>query len=229
MFSTIRAAIIAATVALLAACGGGGTEPEPAPAAPAAPEQPAPRAFARVVAIGNSMIAHAPAPEIGWTGSWGMAAPTAGQDLAHLTAEGLGVPLHQTFNVVGVEHYPEQAAQFVGQISVPADALVVVKLGENVAGANLEAYRVAFAALLDQARGAALVCVSTYWPNSGIDAVMRPACEARGGRWVNVGDLFDSPDNTDRLTVEYRSAAVDNHPRAWGMRAMAERVIEAVR
>lgn len=228
MLSTIRAAIIAATVAVLAACGGG----DPEPVTPeAAPEQPAP-AFARVVAIGNSITTHAPIPGMGWNGNHGMAAPTQAEDFVHLTAAALGVPVHDARNVNWVENQPEAAMPLIPAIAdlIPADALVIVKLGENVAPGNLEPFRQAYAALLDQAaKGAALVCVSTYWYDSAKDAVMRPECEARGGRWVYVGDLFDSPENADRQAVEYASAAVDNHPRAWGMRAMAERVIEAVR
>lgn len=227
--SVARRALVAYALALLAACGGG----DPEPVTPeAAPEQPAPRAFARIVAIGNSITTHAPIPGLGWDGNHGMAAPTQAEDFVHLTAAALGVPVADARNVNWVENQPEAAMPLIPAIAdlIPADALVIVKLGENVAPGDLEPFRQAYAALLDQAaKGAALVCVSTYWYDSAKDAVMRPECEARGGRWAYVGDLFDSPDNADRLTVEYQSAAVDNHPRAWGMRAMAERVVAAIK
>jgi hypothetical protein len=43
----------------------------------------------RVLFLGNSITRHGPAPKIGWTGDWGMAASARDKDYAHLVAAGL--------------------------------------------------------------------------------------------------------------------------------------------
>ena len=43
----------------------------------------------KVLFLGNSMTRHGPAPKIGWTNDWGMAASAREKDYAHLVARGI--------------------------------------------------------------------------------------------------------------------------------------------
>lgn len=184
-----------------------------------------------VVAIGNSMVTHPPAESLGWTGNWGMAAPTPAADFVHLTAKRLGISKVMALNVSGLEAQPGNYSASAGQVAklIQADSLVVVKLGENVAAANHEAFGLAYSKLLDEAsKGAALVCISTYWKNPPLDDIMRSACSAHAGKWVYVGDVFGDPGNVDRRSVEYANGSVNDHPRAWGMKMMAQRVLDVL-
>ena len=38
----------------------------------------------KILFVGNSISRHAPKPEVGWTGDWGMAASEAEKDYLHL-------------------------------------------------------------------------------------------------------------------------------------------------
>jgi hypothetical protein len=75
------------------------------------------------------------------------------------------------------------------------------------------------------ASGHSLVCVSTWWQNPEIDALIQAACAAHGGRYAYIGDLRTDPANTDLQTVQYSNWQVNDHPRQWGHQHIAERVL----
>lgn len=45
-----------------------------------------------VTIFGNSIVAHDPAPDIGWTGDWGMAASCRDSDFVHILKKEIGTP-----------------------------------------------------------------------------------------------------------------------------------------
>lgn len=215
----------ACLVALLTACGGGG-DPEPEPAAPAAQSYPA------AVIIGNSLVKYAnQIPSDGWFGTWGMAASAENKDFAHLTAAAFGVTYPALRVGSQLEQHPAENMAMVNDLSagVTADSLVVVELADN-ARAPLAPFAAAYVALLEKVKHARrLVCVSTWWPDAEKDLMIRTECEKRGGRVAYIGDLQYSPTNLDRLGYQFPGASVNEHPHDWGMAQIAARVIAAAR
>jgi phospholipase/lecithinase/hemolysin len=57
---------------------------------------------------------------------------------------------------------------------------------------------------------------------------MGRAGDRSGGRYVYIGDLWLSPENTDNLVVQYAYWGVNDHPGQWGHEHIAERVIAAL-
>jgi len=219
--------------ATLAACGGGGTAaPE---AAPLAVDPP------KLIVLGNS-ITYAPAtPSLDWDHSSGMGASDAAHDFAHMVGAGLGATVTAT-NVSrqGIEGNGavdpinavtgSPAADVIAQNTEAIDArtAVVVQLGDNVQPDYLPTFGVVYGQLLDAIvrKGGRLVCVSTWWRDASKDSVMQSACTIRGGRWVDIGDVY--PMRKDDLG-RYSNASVEAHPHDWSMAVIAERVSAAMR
>jgi hypothetical protein len=181
----------------------------------------------KLVVVGNSITHHGPAPSIGWQGDWGMAAPSADKDYSHLVAATLHVSL--SVNNSGIESDPSGALSQVPAIASKIDPAtdVVLEFGDNVHIISAEAFGSAYDQLAAAvAKGHALVCVSTFWQNPAIDQVIKSACEAHGGHYAFIGDIFLNPANPDRQSTAYSNWQINVHPQEWGHAQIAARVLQ---
>jgi hypothetical protein len=225
LFSRFRAALAAALLGLVAACGGGGGGDSPH-------EDPAAAVRATNLAvIGNSITWHPPLASIGWAGDWGMAATTQAQDFVHVAGAALGLPV-QANNFADLELTPVAATPRIPDYSAPVSStsIAVVQLADNVPPGGLDAFRPAYAQLLDAVKHArTLLCVSTWWHSPEKDAVIETECRARGGRFVFIGDIKTLPENPDRVSTRYWHPGVNSHPQDWSMAEIGRRVAAAAR
>ena len=232
----MRTFITLALLCTLVACGGGGdSDPGAAPA----PADHVPAASLAI--IGNSITFVPRTPGL-WEHDGGMAASDADHDYAHLVARGMSIASPLITNFADLERNPADAINKIDtatpvkeQIAtvtagIDAKTAVVIQLGDNAAPADLAQFGAAYAALLDAASARlALVCVSTFWEHTGKDAVIKAACEAHGGSYVYIGDIFRDPANRDLLDgPQYANATVKAHPHDWSMARIAERVLSAL-
>lgn len=181
--------------------------------------------------IGNSLTLHPANKELDWPNHWGMAASAQARDYAHLTGAALKLPV-SVFSFSSLEQDPVANVGRIAEVAPRIDAttLVVVELGDNVQPARLAPFAGAYNALLTTAsRGLRLVCLSTWWRNPSTDAVIRQQCMLRGGRYVDIGDIYSDPASGDRQGARFANAAVNAHPHDWGMARIAERVAAALR
>ncbi len=197
----LRAAFTAALVAIatLSSCGGGGSSDTR-------------QQRTDVLVIGNSIALHAPADSLGWSGNWGMAASSAATDYPHKTASGLGLPV----TVTNAAQNEFDATAPLPAVTVGPGTVVVVQLGDIGVPPRMTAL------LASVNRGAVLACLSTYWRDVDKDALLRAACTAAGGRWVDIGNIF-----TGRIGV-FSNEAVDRHPGDAEMAEIARRIVAAV-
>lgn len=190
---------------LLAACGGGGGDDD-------APAQPLAAKHTDLLVIGNSITRHPPLASIAWAGDWGMAASSRDRDFAHLVGAGLGLPVTAT-NAAQLERDPSAP---LPDWQVGPGTVVVLELGDNGLPAR-------YADIVAAVRGgASLTCLSTYWEKPERDAVIKATCEAAGGRYVYIGDIY--PTRQDVMGPELHSFVV-SHPGDWSMARIAERVL----
>jgi hypothetical protein len=95
--------------------------------------------------------------------------------------------------------------------------IVVIELGDN-AGVT-PAFAAGYSALLDGTKGRlSLYCLSTWWQQPSQDLMIKAACEAHGGHYVFIGDIY--PTRQDARVV-YADAAVQAHPNDWSMAMIA--------
>lgn len=195
--------------------------------------------------IGNSLTYHQDSAELGWYESHGMAAKYESTDYAHVTLRELGI---SSGNAYIRNFYPFESDDSVTKRHVDSlepvlakhPKIVVVQLGDNVelnkkqkiqSVINLYNFWSAYGDLLGAIKksDAQIYCVSTWWKSNWKDRVIKQRCEDAGGTYVYIGDIYTDPSNTDRSTVDYPSAGVDSHPKDYGMKVIADRLVAAIK
>ena len=94
----------------------------------------------KVLFLGNSITLHGPAPEIGWTGNWGMAASAQEKDYVHLLLDRIakaagGKPQVMIKNVADFERRLNDynlRDELKQELAFEAD-VIIIALGENAA------------------------------------------------------------------------------------------------
>ena len=197
----------------------------------------------RVLFLGNSITRHPPAPQIGWTSDWGMAASALEKDYVHLVAAGVEKlagkkPEIQFANIADFER---NLATFDlnGKLKENLEfkpTLVIVAIGENVAGlGNDEAkaqYKTAFTKLLTVLKNngqPTLIVRSCFWADPAKDGIMQEACTAAGGIFVDLKGLSKDESNYARSERKWDHAGVAMHPGDKGMQAIADAILTALK
>lgn len=196
----------------------------------------------KVLYIGNSITLHGPAPQIGWTGNWGMAASTAEKDYVHLLtselAKASGVqPEIMVSNAAQFERGYDSidiVKEFENELAFEAD-LVIVALGENVTAPTTDEAKTEFAnaftqliATLQQHGDSVVFVRSSFWPNLTTDTLMRQASEDAGATFVDISGLTRDNSNEASAERKFEHAGVAAHPGDQGMQAITRAIFAAI-
>lgn len=200
-------------------------------------------AAGKILYLGNSITLHAPAPAIGWTGHWGMAASAKELDYVHLVTADIAkstgsVPQIMVRNIADFERAHdtfEIAKTFAAELDFQAD-IVIVAIGENVSELTTDEarmkYAAAYARLLSEIKrhGQPTIFVrSSFWPNAAKDEAMRKASLDAGTTFVDIAKLGGDPTNAASAERKIDHAGVAGHPGDKGMRAIADAIVTAIR
>lgn len=196
----------------------------------------------RVLFVGNSITRHGPAPKIGWTGNWGMAASEEAKDYVHRVVAAIEQqtgkrPEFRAVNVAeferGFEAY-DPAAKLKEEIAFQPDAIVLA-IGENVPALktpdSAKKFAEATVRLLQQLKGGrpcAVYVRSCFWAEPVRDGALREACAAVGGVFVDVGALGKDEANYARSERKFEHDGVARHPGDRGMQALADAITAAM-
>jgi hypothetical protein len=196
----------------------------------------------RILFLGNSVTLHGPAPQIGWSGNWGMAASAAEKDYVHLLLRALSEATGHTPEamVLSIADFERNYGTYdVGStlkkpLEFHAD-LVIVAIGENVPAFPSEEartqFRHAFASLLAALKrhgSPTLFVRSCFWPDKAKDEAMRQVCREAGGTFVDISRLMQNELNCARSERKIAHAGVAAHPGDRGMKAIADALWEAI-
>lgn len=197
----------------------------------------------KVLFLGNSITLHAPAPDIGWTGNWGMAATAAEKDYVHRLTAAIArstghAPQIRVRNIADFERgYAawDGAAVLREELAFGAD-IIFLAIGENVPELSGEAEQKAFASALDRLLAAlkangkpAIFVRSSFWANPVKDGILKSAAAAAGATFVDISTLGSDPTNAARSEREIAHAGVAGHPGDKGMKAIAEALLVELR
>lgn len=185
----------------------------------------------KLITIGNSITLHIPDASIGWSGNWGMAASAQNKDYSHLTADAMHLPV-TPINIPGFETNAITRSTFLQALAtagIDSTTIVVVEFGDNVPDSWVSYWNVVYEDFL----GAIpphlkLVCLSTFWERPSVDFVIKYECEAHGGLYTYIGNIYTDPNNPDRADHTYSDPYVNMHPHDWGMAQISGRILTEV-
>ncbi len=188
----------------------------------------------KILFLGNSITYHPPKPEIGWTGDWGMDASSRENDYAHLVASyvtalnGGTAPDVTAVNIFNYGGFEQKYATYDAETELYdlynwEPDIVVFELGDNsTASLTTQAARDAFAAgmadvlsVFKNRNQPEMFVVSTFWPSTITDGILRQACSDAGGAFVDISMLYQNSANR---------GGWGGHPSDAGMAAIAGRV-----
>lgn len=196
----------------------------------------------RVLFLGNSITLHAPAPNIGWDGNWGMAASAIEKDYVHILLgkwkQATGkTPLSMVKNIAEFERNLDEyriSEQLKDELSFKADTIILA-IGENAAKPKNDEERKRFSTALDQLlkslkeNGAPTIYVrSQFWPDVEKDTLLKQATERAGCVWVDLNQLGADPAYAAKAERHFDHAGVAGHPGDKGMQAIADKIWQEV-
>lgn len=196
----------------------------------------------RVLFLGNSITLHGPAPKIGWTGNWGMAASAVEKDYVHLLTAQIaktagGMPAVKVKNIADFERNLDAynlAEGLKDELEFQAD-LVIVAIGENSAALTTDEAKLRFStsfaklfAELKRHGNPTLIVRSQFWADSAKDERMKQACLDVGGVFVEISQLGADETNFARSERKFEHAGVAGHPGDKGMQALADELWKAI-
>ena len=189
----------------------------------------------KILFFGNSITVHGPAPDLGWNGSHGMAASSKEKDYVHIVVNGMGLTEAQYEFMNCAELERGECSGLIQQLSdlvtTSAPDVVVIQLGDNATNrSQLEWLARNLSSLLDAMPHARVYMLSTWWGSKLTNSVIGSVANRyEHVTYVNISDLYPSTVNFDRKRREYDHAVVNEHPRDWGMKAMADRLLSVIR
>lgn len=197
----------------------------------------------RVLFLGNSITLHSPAPNIGWTGHWGMAASAEEKDYVHLLTANLARclgsrPQIKVRNIADFERgystYDAPSALMEERKFSPTH--VILAIGENVPDLATEEAQKAFSTATERlinalkAQGGPVIFMrSCFWPHPIKDRILREVSGRCGAVFVDISPLGSIPENAARTERKIDHPGVAGHPGDHGMRALADALFAAIR
>jgi hypothetical protein len=200
------------------------------------------RSVRKILFLGNSITRHGPAPAIGWSGDWGMAASAPEKDYVHVVIGALSEAAGTAPEVMirNIAEFERQYATYDVEeglkeaFAFGAD-VVIVAIGENVPSLDSDQAETRFRDSLRRLlrglqanRRPTIVVRSCFWPNEAKDQILEQSCEEAGGIFVDIGQLGREESNYARSERKFTHDGVAAHPGDQGMQAIADAILAAV-
>ncbi len=194
----------------------------------------------RILFVGNSITYHAPKADIGWNGSWGMAASCREKDYVHQTVTLLEKKYASVgYGVAQVADWEREFDQvearqwkhpYVGLANFSAD-VVVIRLGENISNEkvdlpDIKRYIVEMIRFFS-AHAKQVIVTDNFWRREKLDTILKNICKEYGYTFCRLSDLYE--DKKTMALGQYEHEGVALHPSDYGMEQIAKRIAEAIR
>lgn len=192
----------------------------------------------KVLFVGNSITYHAPKQEIGWEGSWGMAASCSSNDYVHqavtLLKERYGEVAYAIVQLAQWElQFYEERTEWKDSYELAhmfqAD-VVVIRMGENIPTSVLHSKdtktHIENMIAFFSNKSKAVVVTDSFWKRPKLDNLLKEICEEKGYIYCKISDL-----EADKKTMAlglFSHEGVSIHPSDYGMQQIAKRIVAAL-
>jgi hypothetical protein len=193
-------------------------------------KNPSNKKIRNVVILGNSIVSHPPAPEIGWDRDWGMAASARDSDFIHLLIR----DIHKIDESVNICYASISRFEF-GFDTYDLDQLeeyknpdmLILKISENVdpqkaIEKNFNFHYDKLVKYLAPIDSTITIIVDGFWPSPVNDIIKKYAIK-NDYPFVTLPDLFQN-DKTNSAIGLIEHEGVASHPSDKGMRNIALRI-----
>lgn len=188
-----------------------------------------------VLVVGNSITYHAPKPELGWSGDWGMAASAPDKDFESL--------LHKKLDEDGkykINFYAKNIAYWendfhydlnqFSDISGKTYDILIVRLGENVneKGPEFSNYEQELIKMINhfKSKGTKVIITGTVWLSPAKDAIQQKVAKDNGYVYIPLNDFQAEPKNY--AYGKFPNEQVAAHPSDFGMETLADKIYKQV-
>jgi hypothetical protein len=187
-----------------------------------------------VLILGNSIVEHGLAPQIGWNGNWGMAATTRDSDFVHLLiSEIKAKDSTVTFafaNIGGFEFKPDFNYSRLDSFTAPD--MLILRFSENVNDSTIAPDELTknydkLIHYVDPEDKAVKVIVTGIWHRPKTHAIQREYALKHHYLFVRNDDLLADSSNT--AVGLFANKDVAAHPSDKGMRKIKERIWEQIK
>ncbi len=190
----------------------------------------------KVLFLGNSITLHGPAPQIGWTGNWGMAASACEKDyvhrlVAHIAKAAGDEPRMMARNIADFERGLGAfniRESLKDELAFKPD-VIILAIGENVASPKTDEARAQFSTAftnllkeLKQHGQPTIIVRSQFWQDAEKDQLMKKASTDAGVLFLDISQLGSAAANFARAERQIDHAGVAGHPGDKGMQALAD-------
>lgn len=187
----------------------------------------------KVMIIGNSIMKHGKAPQLGWNTDWGMAATAEEKDYAHLLyAKICGALKQQKAPELKLARISDENHMkgWDGLKGNDAD-VIVIQVSDNYRGKpNAEEFQNNYSQMIRDLRGdrdPIIVCL-TNWGGGKLNEMIRAAAKENKALSVNLAPLAADPQNKAGSEGHFTNGGVNWHPGDRGMAAIADAAFAAI-
>lgn len=193
--------------------------------------------YKHVVILGNSITRHGPKLQIGWYGDWGMAASVKDSDFVHLLMKKFHtVNPKITVHFKNIADYERGFWNYdlsqLNELRQLKPELIILRLGENIEPKSLKEhnFKSHYENLLNYLTAnnpkARILHASSFWKKDLVAKEIQTVSGLRREQFLSLSDL--SKDSTNMAFKLFRDRGVGSHPSDKGMKAIAQKIWEAV-
>ena len=183
--------------------------------------------------MGNSIVAHDPAPEIGWHYDWGMAASSRDSDFVHILSSNIHemdtsvIVLSGNLSVYENNYDTYNLEQLIDYRNFNPDMLIL-KISENVTYQKgmEQTFISSYNKLLKYiapSDSTVKIIVEGFWPTP-INGMIEQYAKDNNLVFVKLADLY-MDDKTNTAIGLFEHEGVGRHPSDKGMRNIANRIM----